>query len=121
MARLLLIEDNTPFRTLLGHPERTAERLEWIEKNLDFDILVSGHASPQMLGTRADVREARQYFLDLSAAMSAAEKTGHAAGSPEMVASVKSALAPKYGGWRRFEDFLPLNVEGAIRWRSQEP
>jgi glyoxylase-like metal-dependent hydrolase (beta-lactamase superfamily II) len=125
-SRLVMTVDyvqpkNAPFRTLLGHPDRTAERLEWIEKNLDFDVLISGHASPQMLGTRDDVRAARQYFLDLSQAMSSAQAAGHAPGSPEMVAAVKATLAPKYGSWRRFDEFLPLNIEGAIRWRAQEP
>jgi glyoxylase-like metal-dependent hydrolase (beta-lactamase superfamily II) len=112
---------NAPFRTLLGHPDRMAERLQWIAENLDFDVLISGHASPQMTGTRTDALEARQYLLDLSAALAAAQGAGHADSSPEMVAAVKAALAPKYGAWRRFDDFLPLNVEGMIRWRADEP
>jgi hypothetical protein len=112
---------NAPFRTLLGHPDRTAERLKWIDDNLDFDVLISGHASPQMTGTRADVGQARQYLLDLSDAIASARSAGHADGSPAMVAAVQAALAPRYGSWRRFDDFLPLNVEGMIRWRAEEP
>jgi glyoxylase-like metal-dependent hydrolase (beta-lactamase superfamily II) len=50
---------NVPFRTLLGHPERIVERLQWLEDKLDFDIIVSGHATPQMSGTKQDVAEQR--------------------------------------------------------------
>src|SRR5712691_1562101 len=41
---------NVPFRTLLGHPDRIDERLRWMEENLDVDVIVSGHATPQMTG-----------------------------------------------------------------------
>jgi glyoxylase-like metal-dependent hydrolase (beta-lactamase superfamily II) len=109
---------NIPFRTLLGHPDWIVERLQWIDDNLDFDILVSGHASPQMVGTRADVREQRQYYLDLSAAIAAARAAGLADNSPEMTAAVRAALEPKYSSWRRFDEFLALNIEGMIRWRA---
>ena len=49
---------NVPFRTLLGHPERIVERLQWLEDKLDFDVIVSGHATPQMSGTQARRRRA---------------------------------------------------------------
>ena len=65
-----------PFRTLPGHPNRIVERLQWIADNLQFDVLVSGHASPQLTGTRADVLEQRQYYLDLSDALAAARAAG---------------------------------------------
>jgi glyoxylase-like metal-dependent hydrolase (beta-lactamase superfamily II) len=125
-SRLIMTVDyvqpkNAPFRTLLGHPDRTAERQKWIADHLDFAVLISGHASPHMTGTRADVLEARQYLLDLSDAMASARSAGHADGSPAMVAAVKASLAPKYGSWRRFDDFLPLNIEGVSRWRAEEP
>jgi hypothetical protein len=125
-SRLVMTVDyvqpkNLPFRTLLGHPDRIVERLEWIEKNLDFDVLISGHASPYMTGTKQDVREARQYFLDLFDAMDAARASGLSEGSSEMVAAVKAKLQPKYGTWRRFDDFLAMNVEGVTAWRTREP
>jgi len=104
---------NTPFRTLLGHPDRLVERLAWIADRLEFDTLVSGHATPQMTGTKEDVVEARQYLLDLSDAIGGAQEP-----SPEIEAAVRAALEPKYGAWRRFDEFLALNVEGMIRWRA---
>jgi hypothetical protein len=125
-SRLIMTVDyvqpkNAPFRSLLGHPDRIVERLQWIEDNLDFDVLISGHASPSMTGTPADVAEARQYLLDLSSAMAAARAAGHAECSPAMTTAVKASLAPRYGAWRRFDDFLPLNIEGVVRWRAEEP
>jgi glyoxylase-like metal-dependent hydrolase (beta-lactamase superfamily II) len=112
---------NVPFRTLLGHPERIVERLQWIEDKLDFDVIVSGHATPQMSGTKHDVVEQRVYYGDLSNAIAAARAAGLADGSPEMTARVDSLLRPKYGTWRRFDEFLALNIAGMIAWRAGTP
>jgi glyoxylase-like metal-dependent hydrolase (beta-lactamase superfamily II) len=112
---------NIPFRTLLGHPERIVERLQWIEESLDVDVIVSGHATPQMSGTRQDVAEQRRYYLDLSGAIATARAAGLRDGSPEMVTLVRSILHPTYGAWRRFDEFLTLNVEGMIAWRAGKP
>jgi Metallo-beta-lactamase superfamily len=111
---------NVPFRGLLGHPDWTVPRLQWIYDNLDFDVLVSGHASPQMVGTREDVLEQRQYYLDLSDTIDAAREGGLADSSAEMTEAVRASLQPRYGSWRRFDEFVPLNVDGMIRWRAGE-
>jgi hypothetical protein len=122
-SRLVMTVDfvqprSIPFRTLLGHPDIIVERLQWIHDNLDFDVVVSGHALPQMTATPADVLEQRQYYFDLSDAIAAARAAGLADNSPEMVAAVRDRLAPKYGSWRRFDEFLALNIQGMIRWRE---
>lgn len=109
---------NVPFRTMLGHPDKVAEKLQWIHDNLDFDVLVSGHAQPYLTGTKEDVLEQRQYLLDLGAAVEHA--SGHPANSPEMVAAVRAELTPKYGNWRRFDEFLALNIQGNLAWRAGE-
>jgi len=109
---------NIPFRTLLGHPERIIERLQWLEDKLDFDVIVSGHATPQMSGTKQDVVEQRVYYRDLSDAIATARAAGLADGSPEMTTLVGSILHPKYGAWRRFDEFLALNIQGMIAWRA---
>jgi glyoxylase-like metal-dependent hydrolase (beta-lactamase superfamily II) len=109
---------NIPFRTLLGHPERIVERLQWMEQALNFDVIVSGHATPQMSGTKQDVVEQRQYYGDLSDAIATARAVGLAEGSPEMTTLVRSLLHPKYGAWRRFDEFLGLNIQGMIAWRA---
>jgi glyoxylase-like metal-dependent hydrolase (beta-lactamase superfamily II) len=110
---------NLPFRTLLGHPDWIARRLQWIADTLDFDVVVSGHATPRMTATREDVLEARQYYSDLSDAIEAARAAGQADNSPAMVSAVRQTLQPKYGDWRRFDEFLALNVEGMLRWRAE--
>ena len=114
----LVQPQNIPFRTLLGHPERIVERFQWIEDALDFDVIVSGHATPQMSGTKQDVAAQRRYYGDLSDAIATARKTGLADGSAEMTTLVRSILSPKYGAWRRFDEFLALNIEGMIAWRA---
>src|SRR5437867_3694539 len=109
---------NVPFRTLLGHPERIVERLQWLEAKLDFDVIVSGHATPQMSGTKQDVVEQRVYYRDLTDAIATARAAGLADGSAEMTTRVRSILHPKYGAWRRFDEFLALNIQGMIAWRA---
>lgn len=109
---------NVPFRTLIGHPDAIVAKLQWIYDTLDFDVLVSGHASPAMTGGKEDVLQQRQYYLDLSDAIASTGATDSSAGA---VAAIRSKLAAKYGQWRRFDEFLALNVEGMIRWRSEDP
>jgi hypothetical protein len=109
---------NVPFRTLLGHPDRINERFRWIEDNLDVDVILSGHATPQMSGTKQDVVEQRRYHEDLAAAIATARAVGLTDASPEMTTLVRSLLHPKYGAWRRFDEFLALNIEGMIAWRA---
>lgn len=106
------------FRTLLGHPDRIIERLQWLQDTLDFDVLVSGHAATSMTVTKAEVAEQHGYYTDLTNAIAAARAEGLADASPEMVNAVRGALQPKYGSWRRFDDALGQNIEGMIGWRS---
>lgn len=114
----LMQPKNIPFRTLLGHPDRIVERLQWLEDKLDFDVVVSGHAAPQMSGTKHDVAEQRGYYRDLSEAIATARAAGLPDGSPEMTTLVGAILHPKYGAWRRFDEFLALNIRGLIAWRA---
>jgi glyoxylase-like metal-dependent hydrolase (beta-lactamase superfamily II) len=109
---------NAPFRTLLGHPDRVIARLKWLEDTLDFDVIVSGHATPQMTGTKQDVVEQRRYHEDLGAAIATARAAGLADASPEMLTLVRGLMQPRYGAWRRFDEFLALNVQGMIAWRA---
>lgn len=121
-SRLVMFVDlvqprGIPFRTLLGEPDRIVERLRWVE-SLDFEVLVSGHANPRMTCTKEDVAEQRQYYLDLMEAIATAHSAGMADGSPKMAEAVRARLQPKYGAWRRFDEFVALNVEGVIGWRA---
>ena len=108
---------SAPFRQLLGHPDEVLRCLTWLRDDLDFDLLISGHTTPSMIATKADVAEQRQYYLDLSDAIEAARGAGAVDDSPAMLEAVRARLAPIYGEWRRFSD-LALNVEGMIGWRA---
>jgi glyoxylase-like metal-dependent hydrolase (beta-lactamase superfamily II) len=88
--------------------------------HLEFDTLVSGHATPRMTATRDDVLEAARYYEDLSEAVEQARRDGLSDHSLEMHQSVRAALDEKYGHWRRFDEMLDLNVEGMLRWRAGE-
>jgi hypothetical protein len=35
-----------------------------------------------------------------------------------MTTLVGAILHPKYGAWRRFDEFLALNIRGMIAWRA---
>ena len=76
------------------------------------------HAIPQMSGTKQDVAEQRRYYGDLSEAIATARAAGLPDGSPAMTTLARSLLHPRYGAWRRFDEFLALNIEGMIAWRA---
>jgi glyoxylase-like metal-dependent hydrolase (beta-lactamase superfamily II) len=108
-----------PFRTLVGTASIDAwvTALEWIETGFDFDVLVPGHSR---LGTKATVRENQEYFRDLESAIRAARAQGHPDNSDAMVASVRTALSPRYGTWQNFDTQLGENIQGVIRiWSEQ--
>jgi glyoxylase-like metal-dependent hydrolase (beta-lactamase superfamily II) len=124
-ARVLMFVDliqpkNIPFRRLLGHPDRIVERLCWVADHLEFDTLVSGHATPSMVGARDDVLEAAQYYQGLSEAIEQARRDGLSDHSLEMHQAVRAALTETYADWRRFDEMLDLNIEGMLRWRAGE-
>ena len=101
-------------------PERMAEWLTWVDETFDFDTYLSGHGpAANIWGTRQDLRDHRQYYVDLMAAVQAARAAGHADNSEEMVAAVRTALEPQYGSWTNFQSQLAENVRGAVRWSTQ--
>lgn len=98
-----------PFRKLFGIPSRVVDRLQWIDDTLDFDVVISGHALTSLSGTRQDVREQRQYYLDLGQAVAQAN------GDP---VQARALLAPRYQGWRRFEQMVDDNIRGYVEWSA---
>jgi len=109
-----------PFGNLpLASPERMAEFLERVDQSFDFDVYLSGHGPPaNVIGSRQDLRDHRQYYLDLVAAVGEARAAGHADNSEEMVAAVRTALEPQYGTWANFPNGLAGNISGVLRWGS---
>lgn len=73
-------------------------------ENLDFDILAPGHGK---MGTRADVRDHRQYVEDLYAAVLNGTRAG------KSLDELKQSISlPKYASWSQYKAWLPLNIEG---------
>jgi glyoxylase-like metal-dependent hydrolase (beta-lactamase superfamily II) len=103
----------TAFSPWLDH---WIESLDWVEQNLDFDVLVAGHGP---LGSKDTFREMRDFFTDLMVAIRAAQAAGLTDDSPEMLAEVRAELAPRYGGWLNFDSRLRGNVAGVLRAWSQ--
>jgi hypothetical protein len=71
------------------------------------------------MGDRQDLRDHRQYYIDLMAAVRQAQAAGLADNSEEMVNSVRTALQPSYGSWASFPGGVAGNVTGVLRWWSQ--
>ena len=101
-------------------PARMAEWLTWVDQTFDFDVVLSGHGPRENIwGTRQDLQDHRQYYLDLAKAVQDARAAGHADNSDEMVAAVRAALAPRYEAWTNFQSQLAENIRGAVRWSTQ--
>jgi glyoxylase-like metal-dependent hydrolase (beta-lactamase superfamily II) len=111
----------TAFGQLQGAPpERMVEWLDWVDKTFDFDTYLSGHGpQDRIMGDRQDLRDHRQYYIDLMAAVKDAQAAGLADNSEEMVNAVRTALQPKYGTWNAFQTGLAGNITGVLRWWSQ--
>jgi glyoxylase-like metal-dependent hydrolase (beta-lactamase superfamily II) len=109
-----------PFRDLqAASPARMAEWLAWVDQTFDFETYLSGHGPRENIwGSRQDLRDHRQYYLDLDAAVKDARGAGHADNSEAMIGAVRAALEPKYGTWTNFQTTLPENISGAVRWAN---
>jgi glyoxylase-like metal-dependent hydrolase (beta-lactamase superfamily II) len=99
-----------PVGKLLGLPNRIVDRLQWLDDTLDFEFVVSGHSLSRLSGTRQDVRETRQYYLDLGDAIRRAK------GDP---VAARALLEPAYGDWRRFDRMVDQNIQGFVDWSSR--
>ena len=79
---------------------------------MDFDILVPGHGP---LGTKADASDHRAYMEDLYAAVLAQARAGKTL--DQMKASIR---LEKYKDWGRYDEWLPLNIEGVYQRVSMQ-
>jgi glyoxylase-like metal-dependent hydrolase (beta-lactamase superfamily II) len=124
--KLLMMVDLGRIRTIpfgeIGQasPEQMVEFLDRVDQTFDFEIVLSGHGPPANIwGTRQDLRDHRQYYLDIVAAVRDARAAGHADNSEEMVTAVRAALAAQYGSWTNFQNGLAGNIRGVVRWSTQ--
>jgi len=107
--RALFAVDFIPVKAVAYRNFPDAYIPDWMEslkrvEAMDFDILVPGHGS---LGTKADVRAFRDYLEDLHHAVLEQARAGKSL--EEMQQSIR---LEKYKEWFRYEEFLPLNIEG---------
>ena len=77
-----------------------------VVESLDFETLLPGHSRT---GTKADATEAREYLEALRDMVQAELDAGKSA---EEI--IQNASMPDYAEWGNYEEWLPLNVEGAI-------
>ena len=85
---------------------------DWIDaikrvEQIDFDILIPGHGP---IGTKADATEHRQYLEALYGAVLQATRDGQTL--EEMQQSIR---LDDFSHFERYEDWLPLNIEGVHR------
>jgi glyoxylase-like metal-dependent hydrolase (beta-lactamase superfamily II) len=75
--------------------------------SLDWDRMIPGHPyAGGRLGTKDDVRAAKQYMTDLSDAVKPAALAGKCFDT-----AMKEIKLPKYEKWGSYEAFLPMNIE----------
>jgi hypothetical protein len=123
--KLIMTVDQGRVRTIAfgqlqgASPERMVEWLDWVDKTFDFETYLSGHGpQDRIMGTRQDLADHRQYYIDLMAAVKDAQAAGLADNSEEMVNAVRTTLQPKYGTWNAFQTGLAGNITGVLRWWS---
>lgn len=97
--RLPWRDSTTAIEGMIGQVEAVQE--------LDFDILVPGHS---INGTMEDVTETLTYLEELKSKVMAELAAGR---SPEEIVSAVSM--PGYEDWANYAEWLPLNVEGAVK------
>ncbi|HTO50661.1 MAG TPA: MBL fold metallo-hydrolase [Burkholderiales bacterium] len=74
---------------------------------LEWDRMIPGHPyAGGRLGTKDDVRDAKQYMVDLSEAVKAAAMQGKCFDT-----AMKEIKLPKYEKWGNYEQYLPGNIE----------
>ena len=117
-ARLLIYVDcfqphSLPL-PLHGLPADLQRRIEWLRDTFDFDMLITGHATPRTFMTKEELQPQADYLTDLVAAIDGAQRAGHAARSPEMSAFVLAELQPRWQGWRRYPERVGQHIDNCF-------
>lgn len=89
----------------------------WLESidlmlGLDVEFLLPGHRN---MGTKQDLLEYRQYFVDLQEAVSVAVDSGLT-----LEQTLSSVTMDQYSGWERYETASARNIAEAYRLASED-
>lgn len=102
---------------LHGEPPHLQERIEWL-RSFDFDLLLTGHATPRAFLTKEELQAQSDYLTDLVAAIEGARKAGHAPKSDEMTAFVLKALDARWKGWRRYPERVGPHIANCFDYAA---
>jgi hypothetical protein len=105
--------DSVPLR-LHGPPEAMRRRLDWLRDTLDFDLQLTGHATPRTVITKDEFADQADYLTALEVGIRAATELGQAPKSPEMLLTVRELLDPRWTGWRRYPAQLETHIANVI-------
>jgi len=110
--KLLFTVDFIPIQTVQFRDMPDGFLPDWFDSldrvlALDWDRMIPGHPyAGGRFGTKDDVRELKQYMMDLSDAVKVAANQGKC-----FDAAMKEIKLPKYEKWGNYEQFLPGNIE----------
>lgn len=110
--RVLFAVDFIPVESLPFRDFPDAYIKDWMEslkqvETLDFDILAPGHGP---LGQKEHVRMFRGYLEELHNEVLKYLRQGKSVDEIKQLVKME-----KYKGWGRYEEFLPLNIEGMVQ------
>ena len=106
--------ESLPFRSLNdSYIDEWIESLKRVEA-LDFDILAPGHGP---VGRKEHVRAIREYMEELKNQVAAHLQQGRSVDEIKQLVKME-----KYRNWSSYSTYLPLNIEGMVRYlRQQQP
>ncbi|HUF90816.1 MAG TPA: MBL fold metallo-hydrolase [Candidatus Limnocylindria bacterium] len=110
--KLLFTVDFIPIDTVQFRDMPDGFLPDWLDSfdkvlKLEWDLMIPGHPyAGGRFGTKDDVRNAKQYMMDLSDAVKQAAAQGKCFDT-----AMKEIKLPKYEKWGNYELFLPGNIE----------
>jgi glyoxylase-like metal-dependent hydrolase (beta-lactamase superfamily II) len=117
--KIIFTVDWLPIREVLFRNVPDSYYDEWLEGidrvlALDWNQMIAGHPRQGGIGSKEDVRNLKQYMLDLKDAVRVAAAEGKCFDQ-----AMKDVRLPKYESWGRYNEFLPMNVERlCLYWRN---
>jgi glyoxylase-like metal-dependent hydrolase (beta-lactamase superfamily II) len=117
--KIIFTVDWLPIREVLFRNVPDSYYDEWLEGidrvlALDWNQMIAGHPRQGGIGSKEDVRNLKQYMVDLKDAVRVAAAEGKCFDQ-----AMKEIKLPKYESWGRYNEFLPMNVERlCLYWRN---